>query len=150
MPETGNRIDAQFNCKCPGVRPGALPQATVVMAYGQLRVAWCGFWGVAPGYGGYGLRPIARGVVWVLGRCPRLRWLWPTANCAWRGVGSGALPQATVVMAFGQLRVVFFLTDLQFCFIATPAESTARGRERAAERHAARTDSRHRSRVRTE
>ena len=53
------------------------------MACGRVRVAWCGFWGVVLGYGGYGLRPIARGPVWVLGRCP----------------------QATVVMACGQLRV---------------------------------------------
>ena len=62
------------------------------MAYGQVLVGRCGFWGVARGYGGYGLRPIARGLVWVLGRCPRLRWLWPAADCAWPGVGSGALP----------------------------------------------------------
>ena len=53
------------------------------MAYGQVLVGRCGFWGGVLGYGGDGLRPIARGSVWVLGRCP----------------------QATVVMACGRLRV---------------------------------------------
>ena len=83
----------------------ALPQATVEMAYGQLRMVWCASWGVASGYGGDGLRPSAHGLVRVLGRCPRLRWRWPTAKCAWSGSRPGALPQATVEVAFGPRRL---------------------------------------------
>ena len=47
----------------------------------------------------------------VLGRCPRLRWIWPTAKSALAGGGSkpcarpGSLPQAMVDMAYSQRRV---------------------------------------------
>ena len=40
----------------------------------------------------YGIELNARVPVQVLGRCPRLRWLWPAAKCAWPGVGPRALP----------------------------------------------------------
>ena len=56
---------------------GALPQATVDMAYGQKRTGWRWIetmrasWVVAPGYGGYGLQPKARGLGCVLRRGPQ-------------------------------------------------------------------------------
>ena len=58
----------------------------------------------------YGQRRMAR--VWVLGRCPMLRWLWPAAKGARPGVRPGALPQAMVVMAYGQKKQIYsnFLT----------------------------------------
>ena len=62
------------------------------MACGERRVARCVSYGVALGYGGYGLRPKARGPVCVLGRCPRLWWLWPAAKGVWPGVCRMALP----------------------------------------------------------